>query len=479
MNDAVNIYNADVLTMSYGGWDTYHDGSSPMEQKVDWVYAQGVPFFLSAGNDADAAHHYSGTVPAGGATDYIPINAVNGSLLAFNLVWYDGLSTDNDLNIQYYGRSPQYSQLSRIEEATTESDRGTESKYTHQTSPIIVSGTYYLKVFNNSASDQFFHIYFDDWGYEDVTFVDPDPNYTIGSPASADHGFAVGAYVSRDIWYPAMGGAYWYGALFVLNDIAPYSSRGPRVDELQKPNITAPGSAIISVRDTKVLMTENSSWIDNDGILGSGNSNYYVMTGTSMACPIAAGAAALLLEKEPSAIPQLIYDAIQNSAGTSGIGAVPNKTWGFGKLDVLAASNEPLPVELSSFSASLFDSKVKLNWETATEVNNYGFDILRQAQDDKDWVKIGFITGNGNSNSPKNYSFEDKSVLSGKYSYKLKQIDNDGKYEYSKTIEVDLGFPTKFEISQNYPNPFNPITTIRYSLPLASNVKLTIYNTLG
>ena len=75
-----------------------------------------------------------------------------------------------------------------------------------------------------------------------------------------------------------------------------------------------------------------------------------------MACPIAAGAGALLLDKEPTATPQEMYDAIQNSASTSGTGTVPNNTWGYGKLDVLAASTQPLPVELSSFSASIIGS---------------------------------------------------------------------------------------------------------------------------
>ena len=62
MDAAVTIYNVDVLSMSYGGWYDHHDGSSATEQKVDWVYAQGVPFFLSAGNSANDDHHYSGTV---------------------------------------------------------------------------------------------------------------------------------------------------------------------------------------------------------------------------------------------------------------------------------------------------------------------------------------------------------------------------------------------------------------------------------
>ena len=141
----------------------------------------------------------------------------------------------------------------------------------------------------------------------------------------------------------------------------------------------------------------------------------------------------------------------------------------------------PLPVELSSFSALVFNNNVKLNWRTETEVSNYGFEILRSAQNDKanDWEKIGFVQGAGNSNSPKDYAFVDSDVLSGKYSYRLKQIDNDGKFSFSKTIEVDLGAPMKFELSQNYPNPFNPTTTIKFNLPEAGNVKLTLFNILG
>ena len=140
-----------------------------------------------------------------------------------------------------------------------------------------------------------------------------------------------------------------------------------------------------------------------------------------------------------------------------------------------------LPVELSSFSASTIGSNVKLSWQTATEVNNYGFEVERYAlsAERQVWDKIGFVNGNGNSNSPKSYSYEDKNVTAGKYSYRLKQIDNDGQFEYSKAIEVDLGAPTKFELSQNYPNPFNPSTTICFNLPQAGYVKLTLFNILG
>ncbi|MBP9083869.1 MAG: T9SS type A sorting domain-containing protein [Bacteroidia bacterium] len=141
----------------------------------------------------------------------------------------------------------------------------------------------------------------------------------------------------------------------------------------------------------------------------------------------------------------------------------------------------PLPVELTTFTASVIGSKVKLNWQTATEINNYGFEVERCAlsAERQAWENIGFISGNGNSNSQKSYSFMDENISVGKYSYRLKQIDNDGTFEFSSTIEVDLGIPKDFQLSQNYPNPFNPMTKIQYTLPVDAQVTLQIYSITG
>lgn len=142
-----------------------------------------------------------------------------------------------------------------------------------------------------------------------------------------------------------------------------------------------------------------------------------------------------------------------------------------------------LPVELSSFTGDIVnETNVALSWETQTEVNNYGFDIQRRTETDDPedgWTTLGFVEGNGNSNSPKQYSFRDKNPWGGsKFFYRLKQIDTDGQYEYSDEVEIDL-VPTKYELYQNYPNPFNPMTNIKFSLPEDAKVNIRIYNMLG
>ena len=138
-----------------------------------------------------------------------------------------------------------------------------------------------------------------------------------------------------------------------------------------------------------------------------------------------------------------------------------------------------LPVELASFTASTNNNEVTLNWSTATESNNSGFDIERSASNGV-WSRVGNVAGNGTTVSPMNYSFTDRNVASGSYSYRLKQIDFNGNFEYfNLSNEVNVGIPTKFDLSQNYPNPFNPSTSINYEIPFDGKVSLKIFDMAG
>jgi len=141
-----------------------------------------------------------------------------------------------------------------------------------------------------------------------------------------------------------------------------------------------------------------------------------------------------------------------------------------------------IPVELISFSSSIEANVVTLNWSTATELNNYGFEIERSI-DKGNWRTIGFREGKGTTSEPQQYFYSDNlsDIEASKLYYRLKQIDFDGSFEYFPNafgIEIEIT-PSAFSLSQNYPNPFNPVTKIKYSIPQSSNVIVKVFDVLG
>ena len=143
------------------------------------------------------------------------------------------------------------------------------------------------------------------------------------------------------------------------------------------------------------------------------------------------------------------------------------------------ASN-PLPVEMKSFISSITGRDVKLSWVTESEQNNKGFEVMRSGHGENNFINLGFLNGKGNTNSPTEYKFTDLKLNTGKYVYKLKQVDVNGNVNYyslSKTVEI--GVPGKYNLSQNYPNPFNPVTKIDFDLPFESRIRIVIYDMIG
>jgi hypothetical protein len=139
-----------------------------------------------------------------------------------------------------------------------------------------------------------------------------------------------------------------------------------------------------------------------------------------------------------------------------------------------------LPVELAAFTANIDKRHVTLNWSTISESNNTGYDIERKTAESNVWSKLSFVEGHGTTALPQSYKYEDRNLATGKYNYRLKQIDNNGNYHYIPlTTLVEIGVPTKYDMSQNYPNPFNPSTKINFDLPFDSKVTIRLFDITG
>jgi hypothetical protein len=145
--------------------------------------------------------------------------------------------------------------------------------------------------------------------------------------------------------------------------------------------------------------------------------------------------------------------------------------------------DDPNPVELTSFTHFVNERNVLLNWTTGIEMNNSGFDIERKDalnSVEGNWKYVASVRSSGNSEVPKNYSYEDRNLPTGSFLYRLRQIDYNGSFEYFELSEaVSIGIPSKYSLSQNYPNPFNPSTTINFGLPEDSKVIIRIYDNAG
>ncbi|HMN96217.1 MAG TPA: S8 family serine peptidase [Phycisphaerales bacterium] len=328
---------ADVYTVSYGGYETFLDGSSPLAQAFDAAFEMGTLCFTSAGNSAQRRRHRSSAI-APGASATFTMNVANSGdqpytlPIGLSVIWRED-GDPEDLNIEIECLTLGDDEAFETLFAGT-SPRATEATYSLLWPQVPPASTrqYSLRLTNSAASGAapLVHVY--QASTSVATFPVHDPFFTVGTPAEADTVLAVGAWVHRNQWIDFTGSVRTSAQ--ALDALASFSSRGPRIDGLLKPDIVAPGSMTISLRDA-LFATAISSTISNDGINdGSGPADYYVAQGTSMASPLAAAAAVLLREARPGLATPALRERIISTASAA---AAPTMLVGHGMIDLVAA----------------------------------------------------------------------------------------------------------------------------------------------
>jgi|GEM_PF-1303067 len=324
---------ADIITMSYGGWEGFNDGSSPEEQAVDWAVGEGVSVLMSAGNSGNEHNHYSGNIAAGATSGAINVYRARSPAESFwrvYLVWDDG---EDSIRLSAVINDSDGVPLNYEEPEHVTSPRGAELQEYVMLEPQPHDRVeYFIKVTNHSATPQKFHLW--TWGPAYPWFEERDRGYTIVSPSSADSCISVGAYVSRSGWTDYRGDKHSIAP--AVGNLADFSSRGPRLDGLLKPDITAPGHSTISCFNHLINRDGSFEYLimSNDGGVGE-PADYFISAGTSMSCPATAAIAGLLLAARPNLAPWEVRNTLCSSARQDQFtGNVPNLLWGYGKVDI-------------------------------------------------------------------------------------------------------------------------------------------------
>ncbi|WPO91703.1 S8 family peptidase [Chryseobacterium sp. HR92] len=382
-NVATALNKPIVVNMSIGGQGTAHDGTSSHEVAVNNFTTSGTGrvVVISAGNDYGANLHRKVDIAAGAAQTYSFTVASNTSAASvFSFIMYANDNTavtaklttpDGQQYTQNISTTTAHTILGGGLTATMYNYWGNDNNkryvqlvVTRTSGATDVQGNYTLEITNNGAQQITTHGWLYSQGVQ-TTLQNGDNEYIVGSPGNASNAITVASYMGRASWYSGTSG---YFTLTPQESISSFSSQGPRVDGVQKPDIAGSGQNVISSRSS------NSAPAATDIIAGT---NYYVKNqGTSMSSPGVAGAVGLLLQANPSLTAAQVKTRLTANARMDGAtGTVPNMRWGYGKLDIYKAVTDELGCVKSNFETVGYDEPYII----ANTESNYYFDNIALA----------------------------------------------------------------------------------------------------
>jgi hypothetical protein len=138
-----------------------------------------------------------------------------------------------------------------------------------------------------------------------------------------------------------------------------------------------------------------------------------------------------------------------------------------------------LPVELATFEATRSGQAVVLQWRTASETNNTGFEVQHKAPSNGTWSTLSFVEGAGTTTAPQDYRYRAEDLDYGDHEFRLAQIDRDGSVNRTKTVAVELSLDRPYVISKVYPNPVTQSGHLDLTVQESQKVVVRIYDLMG
>lgn len=520
-----------VVNLSLGTNLGSHDGKTDLELGLQGLLGPGKIVVASAGNEALSLTHarLTSTAAADSANFTVPSYAGSASLDFFLFDgWYEG--TDNyrvtltSPTGKVFGPVNKGSLYSApasgadpanadgrvyIENAITNPVNGDENLYIEVTdlsgAPKPRNGVWKVKVTPVSVVSAG-KVHF--WSYSNLTPTYPDGTFTtratsdetVNAPSTADSVICVGAHVTRSSWTssaPGQPGPWGFGE--VLNQIASFSSNGPRRDGVMKPDISAPGSAIASALST--TWVAGGAAFGYDARLAVDDGKHVIQQGTSMSSPMTAGAVAMMLQQDPTMGPTLARQKLMANARVDAIvtaaGAVPNKKFGAGRLDLSGIlpnldTQAPMitvtrPNGGENFVAGTNEA---INWNASDNVGVTSITIEASTDNGLNWGPVA--SGLSNSGT---YLWAVPNTPTGQALVRITAFDTQNQAldqsdaVFTISSSVDSGNPSlAFAVHRPTPSPFSGTTSIGFDLPAATGpgavggawpVRVRIFNLAG